>query len=56
VQKLDLSKFENKRILIVGDIMLDEFVYTLSNRNSPEYKDTPVLNITEKKQYLGGCC
>ena len=54
VQNLDLSKFENKRILIVGDIMLDEFVYTSSNRNSPEYKDTPVLNITEKKQYLGG--
>jgi rfaE bifunctional protein kinase chain/domain len=54
VLNLDLSKFENKRILIVGDIMLDEFVYTSSNRNSPEYKDTPVLNITEKKQYLGG--
>ncbi len=34
--------------------MLDEFVYTTSCRNSPEYKDAPVLNITEKKQYLGG--
>lgn len=51
---IDISKFENKRILIVGDIMLDEFVYTTSSRNSPEYKDAPVLNITEKKQYLGG--
>jgi len=54
VQNIDLSKFENKRILIVGDIMLDEFVYTTSNRKSPEHKDVPVLNIENKKQYLGG--
>ncbi len=52
--KFDLSKFENKRILIVGDIMLDEFIHTTSNRNSPEYKDVPILKIKEKKQYLGG--
>ena len=51
---IDISKFENKRILIVGDIMLDEFVYTSSTKNSPEYKDVPILNITDKKQYLGG--
>lgn len=49
-----ISKFENKRVLIVGDIMLDEFVYTTSNRNSPEYKEVPVLQIQDKKQYLGG--
>lgn len=54
MQNIDLSKFENKRILIVGDIMLDEFVYTTSNRKSPEHKDVPVLNIENKKQYLGG--
>lgn len=54
MQIIDLSKFENKRILIVGDIILDEFVYTTSNRNSPEYKHVPVLHISEKKQYLGG--
>ncbi len=34
--------------------MLDEFVYTTSNRKSPEHKDVPVLNIENKKQYLGG--
>lgn len=51
---MDLSKFENKRILIVGDIMLDEFIYTSSNKNSPEYKDVPVLQADEKLQYLGG--
>ena len=54
VQNIDISKFENKRIIIVGDIMLDEFVYTTSTKNSPEYKDVPILNISQKKQYLGG--
>ncbi|MDB5229106.1 MAG: carbohydrate kinase [Bacteroidota bacterium] len=51
---MNLSAFENKRILIVGDIMLDEFLYTTSVKNSPEYKDVPVLNINNKKEYLGG--
>ncbi|MBP6153803.1 MAG: hypothetical protein KA457_03220 [Chitinophagales bacterium] len=50
----DISKFENKRVLIVGDIILDEFIETSSNRNSPEYKNIPILNVHEKKQYLGG--
>lgn len=50
----DLSRFENKRILIVGDIMLDEFIYSTSNKKSPEYKDVPVLHVQQKKQYLGG--
>ncbi|HUM51760.1 MAG TPA: PfkB family carbohydrate kinase [Chitinophagales bacterium] len=54
MQNIDLHKFENKRILIVGDIILDEFVYSTSTKKSPEYKDVPILNITEKKQYLGG--
>lgn len=54
VQNIDISKFENKRIIVVGDIMLDEFIYTSSNRNSPEYKAVPILNIQDKKQYLGG--
>lgn len=51
---IDISKFENKRIIVVGDIMLDEFVYTSHTRNSPEHPATPVLFIQEKKQYLGG--
>lgn len=50
----DISKFENKRIIVVGDIMLDEFVYTSHTRNSPEHAATPVLFIQDKRQYLGG--
>ena len=51
---IDISKFENKRIIVVGDIMLDEFVYTSHTRNSPEHAATPVLFIRDKRQYLGG--
>jgi rfaE bifunctional protein kinase chain/domain len=51
---IDISKFENKRIIVVGDIMLDEFVYTSHTRNSPEHTATPVLFIQDKRQYLGG--
>jgi rfaE bifunctional protein kinase chain/domain len=54
MQHADLSRFENKRILIVGDIMLDEFIYTSSHKNSQEYKDVPVLLAQRKREYLGG--
>lgn len=54
MQNIDISKFENKRILVVGDIILDEFIHTSSNRNSPEYRQTPILKIEDKKHYLGG--
>ena len=51
---IDLTKFKNKRVLIIGDIILDEFVYTTSERNSPEYFNVPILNVENKKTYLGG--
>ncbi len=54
MQHIDISKFTNKRVLIVGDIILDEFIQTTSERNSAEYKDIPILKIKEKKSYLGG--
>src|SRR4051812_16168399 len=54
MSSINLLAFENKRGLVVGDIMLDEFVYTSSIKNSQEYKDVPVLFINNKKEYLGG--
>ncbi len=54
MQKIDISKFSNKRVLVVGDIILDEFIQTTTERISPEYKDTPILKTREKKSYLGG--
>ncbi|MCB0508435.1 MAG: PfkB family carbohydrate kinase [Chitinophagales bacterium] len=51
---MDISTFNNKRVLVLGDIILDEFIQSTSTRNSPEYKAVPILSIQEKKQYLGG--
>lgn len=50
----NISAFENKRVLIVGDIILDEFVYGTQERMSPEHREVPVLDVLERRQYLGG--
>jgi len=46
----DFSKF---KILVVGDIILDEYVYGTFTRMSPE-APIPLLNKTHKKHILGG--
>lgn len=43
-----------KNILVIGDLMLDEFVYGNVNRISPE-APVPILNITRTNRYIGGC-
>jgi rfaE bifunctional protein kinase chain/domain len=48
-----LSKFSTKNILVIGDLMLDEYVYGQVDRISPE-APVPVLNISNKKYCLGG--
>lgn len=48
-----ISKFKNVKILCVGDIMLDEFVYGSVKRISPE-APVPVFCPTKKKKMLGG--
>lgn len=50
----DLSVFRNKRILVVGDAMLDVFMRTASTRQSPEYPDAPVYAVVGKHAYAGG--
>lgn len=46
--------FKNKRVCIVGDIMLDEYVYTHQQKKSTEYKHVHTSLVYEKKTYLGG--
>ena len=41
-------------ILVLGDIMLDRFIYGDAERISPE-APIPVVSITNEKQMLGGC-
>ena len=42
------------KILVVGDIMLDRFIFGNVNRISPE-APVPVICSTEEKYSLGGC-
>lgn len=45
--------FKNKRILCIGDIMLDRYVYGDVERISPE-APIPILEVTKEDSMLGG--
>ena len=45
--------FKNTRILVVGDVILDKYLFGESNRISPE-APVPVVNINEQVEKLGG--
>ena len=48
-----ISKFNEAKILVVGDIILDEYLWGLANRLSPE-APVPVLEVKRKTYLLGG--
>ncbi len=48
-----IKKFDRARILVVGDIMVDHFVYGTVNRISPE-APVPVVNVKSEKLMPGG--
>ena len=48
-----LKKFDEVRIAVVGDMMLDEYLIGKVNRISPE-APVPVVNIEEERFVLGG--
>lgn len=48
-----LAAFPGKRILVVGDLMLDEFIWGTVSRISPE-APVPVVNVTGESYYPGG--
>src|SRR5579884_1167591 len=48
-----LSQFPGKAILILGDLMLDEFIWGKVRRISPE-APVPVVDVTEETYRLGG--
>jgi rfaE bifunctional protein kinase chain/domain len=45
--------FEGLKVAVIGDLMLDEFIYGDAERISPE-APVPVVNIRDKKFMLGG--
>ena len=48
-----ISKFDEAKILVVGDIILDEYLWGMANRLSPE-APVPVLEVKRKTYLLGG--
>lgn len=51
--KISAQTFYGRRILVVGDIMLDRYILGDVNRISPE-APVPVLAVKERKNILGG--
>ena len=47
------SKFEGKRILVVGDVMVDAYIFGKVNRISPE-APVPVVSLENEEQRIGG--
>ncbi len=50
-----ISKFKKARILVVGDLILDEFIYGSVDRISPE-APVPVVKGQKRKYLPGGAC
>src|SRR4029079_3519790 len=48
-----LEAFEKQTIVVVGDVMLDEFVWGKVRRISPE-APVPVIEVVEETYRLGG--
>src|SRR5229473_8364227 len=48
-----LSRFPQQRILVVGDVMLDQFLWGKVSRISPE-APVPVVEVTRESFYPGG--
>ncbi len=48
-----LHSFRSKRIAVIGDIMLDKYIFGHVSRISPEYP-VPVVDVTHEDHRLGG--
>jgi D-beta-D-heptose 7-phosphate kinase/D-beta-D-heptose 1-phosphate adenosyltransferase len=48
-----VAQFAAQRILVIGDLMLDEFIWGKVSRISPE-APVPVVNVTGESYYPGG--
>lgn len=48
-----LNRGRDRRVLVLGDVMLDEFIWGDVNRISPE-APVPVVNIKRESMHLGG--
>ncbi|XCN72758.1 MAG: D-glycero-beta-D-manno-heptose-7-phosphate kinase [Candidatus Electrothrix aestuarii] len=51
--KAQVERFSDTRILVVGDVILDQFIWGTVSRISPE-APVPVVNVTREELLLGG--
>lgn len=51
--KETFKKFNDKKVLIIGDIMIDAYIFGSVDRISPE-APVPVLNVSDREYRLGG--
>ncbi|MCK5311400.1 MAG: D-glycero-beta-D-manno-heptose-7-phosphate kinase, partial [Desulfobacteraceae bacterium] len=50
---LDINKFKNLKVLVLGDLMIDEYVWGNVDRISPE-APVPVVSVNNTSFTLGG--
>ena len=48
-----IKNFSKAKVLVIGDLMMDEFIYGRAERISPE-APVPVVHVVERKYSLGG--
>lgn len=48
-----IESFKGKKVLVVGDVMLDQYVFSKVDRISPE-APVPIAKVVEEKYALGG--
>src|SRR5215472_19108552 len=48
-----IARFAGMRVLVIGDLMLDEFIWGTVSRISPE-APVPVVNVTSESYFPGG--
>src|SRR5688572_10579753 len=51
--ELLIGRFSEKKVLVIGDVMLDRFIWGNVSRISPE-APVPVVNVEKEAVYPGG--
>ncbi|HEY3242082.1 MAG TPA: PfkB family carbohydrate kinase, partial [Phycisphaerae bacterium] len=49
-----LDAFPGHLVLVIGDFMLDRYVYGSAERRNPEAPEVPVLRVEERENRVGG--
>ena len=53
IGNISTNKMESKSILVIGDVMLDQYKYGICERISPE-APVPIVDLSREEFLLGG--